>query len=51
MAIDKVKKYFESIGELDRILEFDESTANILMDKALDTLSYIYNNGNLINWR
>lgn len=31
--------------------EFDESTANILMDKALDTLSYIYNNGNLINWR
>ena len=31
--------------------EFDEVTANILMDKALDTLSYIYNNGNLINWR
>ena len=31
--------------------EFDESTATILMDKALDTLSYIYNNGNLINWR
>ena len=29
MAIDKVKKYFESIGELDRILEFDESTATV----------------------
>ena len=29
MAINKVKKYFESIGELDRILEFDESTATV----------------------
>lgn len=29
MSIDKVKKYFESIGELDRILEFDESTATV----------------------
>ena len=29
MAIDKVKKYFDSIGELGRILEFDESTATV----------------------
>lgn len=29
MAIEKVRKYFESIGELDRILEFAESTATV----------------------
>ena len=29
MAIDKVKKYFESIGELDRLMEFEESTATV----------------------
>ena len=29
MAIEKVKKYFESIGELDRLMEFEESTATV----------------------
>ena len=29
MAIDKVKRYFESLGELNRILEFEESTATV----------------------
>ncbi|MBR1859960.1 MAG: YbaK/EbsC family protein [Selenomonadaceae bacterium] len=29
MAIEKVKQYFKSIGELDRLMEFEESTATV----------------------
>ncbi len=29
MSIEKVKKYFESIGEIERILEFEEMTATV----------------------
>ena len=29
MAIEKVKKYFEGLGESSRIMEFDESTATV----------------------
>ena len=29
MSIEKVKNFFDSIGELDRLLEFEESTATV----------------------
>ena len=31
--------------------EFDKNSATILVEKALETLSYIYNKNGLLNWR
>ena len=57
MSIEKVRAYFKSIGELDRLMEFDESTATVeLAAKAIGckpgniakTISLMVNNAPIL---